>query len=159
MRRFKQELPYDECLNILQKNHSGTLALCDKESYPYALPLSYVYDENCIYFHSAKEGHKIDILQKNPKVSFCIIDQDVIQPLEYTTYFKSVIVFGNIEILEDNESKIEPLKKLGSKYAPNNTKEALEKEIQTGINNLVILKMNIVKITGKQAVELIKNKK
>lgn len=156
MRRFKQELPYDECLHILQKNHSGTLALCDKESYPYALPLSYVYDENCIYFHSAKEGHKIDILQKNPKVSFCIIDQDVIQPLEYTTYFKSVIVFGNIEILEDNKSKIEPLKKLGSKYAPNNTEEALEKEIQTGINNLVILKMNIVKITGKQAVELIK---
>lgn len=156
MRRFKQELPYDECLHILQKNHSGTLALCDKESYPYALPLSYVYDENCIYFHSAKEGHKIDILQKNPKVSFCIIDQDVIQPLEYTTYFKSAIVFGNIEILEDNESKIEPLKKLGSKYAPNNTEEALEKEIQTGINNLVILKMNIVKITGKQAVELIK---
>lgn len=156
MRRFKQELPYDECLHILQKNHSGTLALCDKESYPYALPLSYVYDENCIYFHSAKEGHKIDILQKNPKVSFCIIDQDVIQPLEYTTYFKSVIVFGNIEILEDNESKIEPLKKLGSKYAPNNTEEALEKEIQTGINDLVILKMNIVKITGKQAVELIK---
>lgn len=156
MRRFKQELPYDECLHILQKNHSGTLALCDKESYPYALPLSYVYDENCIYFHSAKEGHKIDILQKNPKVSFCIIDQDEIQPLEYTTYFKSVIVFGNIEILEDNESKIEPLKKLGSKYAPDNTEEALEKEIQTGINDLVILKMNIVKITGKQAVELIK---
>lgn len=156
MRRFKQELPYDECLHILQKNHSGTLALCDKESYPYALPLSYVYDENCIYFHSAKEGHKIDILQKNPKVSFCIIDQDVIQPLEYTTYFKSVIVFGNIEILEDNESKIIPLKKLGSKYAPDNTEEALEKEIQTGINDLVILKMNIVKITGKQAVELIK---
>lgn len=156
MRRFKQELPYDECLHILQKNHSGTLALCDKESYPYALPLSYVYDENCIYFHSAKEGHKIDILQKNPKVSFCIIDQDVIQPLEYTTYFKSVIVFGYIEILEENESKIIPLKELGSKYAPDNTEEALEKEIQTGINNLVILKMNIVKITGKQAVELIK---
>lgn len=156
MRRFKQELPYDECLSILQSHHSGILALCDLHSYPYALPLSYVYDENCIYFHSAKEGHKIDILQKNPKVSFCIIDQDEIQPLEYTTYFKSVIVFGNIEILEENESKIIPLKKLGSKYAPDNTEEALEKEIQTGINNLVILKMNIVKITGKQAVELIK---
>ena len=117
MRRFKQELPYDECLSILQSHHSGILALCDLHSYPYALPLSYVYDENCIYFHSAKEGHKIDILQKNPKVSFCIIDQDEIQPLEYTTYFKSVIVFGNIEILEENESKIIPLKKLGSKYA------------------------------------------
>lgn len=156
MRRFKQELPYDECLSILQSHHSGILALCDLHSYPYALPLSYVYDKNCIYFHSAKEGHKIDILQKNPKVSFCIIDQDEIQPLEYTTYFKSVIVFGNIEILEENESKIIPLKKLGSKYAPNNTEEALEKEIQTGINDLVILKMNIVKITGKQAVELIK---
>ena len=120
------------------------------------MPLSYVYDENCIYFHSAKEGHKIDILQKNPKVSFCIIDQDVIQPLEYTTYFKSVIIFGNIEILEDNESKIEPLKKLGSKYAPNNTEEALDKEIQVGINNLVILKLNIDKISGKQAIELMK---
>lgn len=156
MRRFKQKLSYDECLSILQSHHSGILALCDLHSYPYALPLSYVYDENCIYFHSAKVGHKIDILQKNPKASFCIIDQDEVKPLEYTTYFKSVIVFGNIEILEDNESKIEPLKKLGSKYAPNNTKEALDKEIQVGINNLVILKMNIVKITGKQAVELIK---
>ena len=137
------------------KNHSGTLALCDKESYPYALPLSYVYDETAFIFTVQKKDIR-SISYKESKVSFCIIDQDEIQPLEYTTYFKSVIVFGNIEILEENESKIIPLKKLGSKYAPNNTEEALEKEIQTGINDLVILKMNIVKITGKQAVELIK---
>ena len=63
---------------------------------------------------------------------------------------------ATIEILEDNESKIEPLKKLGSKYAPNNTKKALDKEIQVGINNLVILKLNIDKISGKQAIELMK---
>lgn len=154
MRRFKQKLSYDECIHILQKNYSGVLALCDMKQSPYALPLSYVYDENCIYFHSAKTGHKIDILKNNPNVSFCIIDQDEIKPLEYTTYFKSVIVFGNIEIIEENTSKTDPLKKLGLKYSPNNTKKALEKEIQDNINNLVILKLNIDKISGKQAIEL-----
>ena len=57
---------------------------------------------------------------------------------------------------DQDSLKIEPLKKLGSKYAPNNTKEALDKEIQVGINNLVILKLNIDKISGKQAIELMK---
>lgn len=89
---------------------SGVLAVSGDDDYPYAVPLSYVYDGHKIYFHGAKAGHKLDSIVKNPKASFCVIDKDQIVPDEYTTYFRSVIVFGTIRILHDEAEKEKPLK-------------------------------------------------
>ena len=97
MRRHKQLLSKEECEKILYKATSGVLALEGDNNYPYTVPISYLYEDNKIYFHSAKSGHKIDSIKKNQKVSFCVIDQDKIVPEEYTTYFRSVIVFGKIK--------------------------------------------------------------
>ena len=74
---------------ILNNGTSGVLAVSGDNGYPYTVPLSYVYDNNRIYFHSANEGHKIDAVKRNPKASFCIIYQDIVVPQKYTTYFKS----------------------------------------------------------------------
>lgn len=68
------------------------------EDYPYAVPISFVYLNNKIYFHSAKAGHKIDAIVKNPKVSFAVIDEDTIVSKEYTTYFRSVVVLVKQEL-------------------------------------------------------------
>ena len=70
--------------------------------------------EKKIYFHSAKSGHKIDAVSQNPRASFCVIDQDQIVPEEYTTYFRSVIVFGTIRILHDEAEKKRSHRKAGS---------------------------------------------
>ena len=96
LRRKRQELSLEESLDILNKGTSGVLALLGDNDYPYTVPISYVYDNAKLYFHGAKNGHKIDALRKHDKASFCVISQDKIIPEEYTTYFRSVIVFGKI---------------------------------------------------------------
>lgn len=115
MRRKRQLLSKEDTQKILYQGTSGVLAVSGDDGYPYAVPLSYVYDGEKIYFHSAKSGHKLDAIVKNPKASFCVIDQDNIVPDEYTTYFRSVIVFGTIHILHDEAEKREAIEKLAGK--------------------------------------------
>lgn len=70
MRRNRQELSRDESIRILKEGTSGVLALHGDDGYPYAVPISYVYDDGKLYFHGAKSGHKLDALRSYPKASF-----------------------------------------------------------------------------------------
>ena len=106
MRRKRQLLSDDESIGILQKATAGTLALLGDNGYPYAVPISYVYHEGKLYFHSALAGHKVDAIKKCDKASFCVIDKDDVQPEKYTTFFRSVIAFGRIHIIEDDKEKL-----------------------------------------------------
>lgn len=103
MRRGKQLLSMEDTIAVMTRCTNGVLACSGDDGYPYAVPLSYVYFNGRIYFHSAKAGHKIDAITKNPKVSFSIIDEDKIVSKEYTTYFRSVIAFGKARIVEGDE--------------------------------------------------------
>ena len=96
MRRKKQLLSKDESEEILRRGTSGVLALAGDEGFPYAVPLSYVYEREKIYFHSAVSGHKIDAVSKSKKASFCVIGQDHVLPEKFTTRYKSVIAFGTV---------------------------------------------------------------
>ena len=154
MRRFKQELQQNEIERILRLNTSGVLALLDNNGYPYSVPLSYVYSNGKIYFHSAKSGHKIDAINNYNKAPFCIIDKDDVKPEKYTTFYKSVIIFGNIEILDDVEETLLAIQELGEKYYPNHSSE-LQNEIVKYKTAFLIIRFNIEHITGKQAKELL----
>ena len=153
MRRFKQQLSENECKEILNKSKSGVLAVIGDDGYPYAVPLSYVYLNNKIYFHSAKEGHKIDALAKNNKVSFCVVTKDDVVPEELTTYFKSVIIFGKAKKLEGDELRNAAIQ-LGLKYY--NNENAVKKEVDAALNRMLCFEISIEHISGKQAKELIK---
>ena len=63
------------------------------------VPINFVYADDKIYFHGAKNGHKIDAINKCNKVSLCVVDKDDIVEEELTTYIKSVILFGKASIL------------------------------------------------------------
>jgi len=93
MRRKKQALSLAECARILYRGTSGVLALSGDGGYPYAVPMSYVYDGEKLFFHSAGSGHKLDAIRRDPKASFCVIDCDRVVPEAYTTYFRSVFAF------------------------------------------------------------------
>ena len=112
MRRKKQQLTQEETMVILREGTSGVLSLTGDEGYPYGVPLSYVYDGDKLYFHCAKEGHKIDAIRKNPKASFCVIAQDEIVPEKYTTCYRSVIAFGSVRILENEGEKRRAIEEL-----------------------------------------------
>lgn len=154
MRRFKQELNQSEIERILLSNTSGVLALIDSNGYPYSVPLSYVYVGGNVYFHSAKAGHKINAINNCKKATFCIIDKDDVKPEKYTTFYKSVIAFGSVEIVDDKEETLFAIKALGEKYYPNHNDE-LQAEIQKFKSAFLIIKLSIEHITGKQAKELV----
>lgn len=155
MRRKRQLLSQDESLSILKKATAGTLALLGDNDYPYAVPISYVYIDGKLYFHSAMAGHKIDAIRKCNKASFCVIDQDQVKPAEYTTYFRSVIAFGKIHIIEDENEKLEVAHLLGNRYNPNQH-EALRKEIGSGLSRMLAIRFDIEHLTGKEAIELVR---
>ena len=155
MRRKRQQLSEEESIGILQKATAGTLALLGDGGYPYAVPISYVYADGKLYFHSALSGHKVDAIKNCDKASFCVIEKDDVQPAKYTTYFRSVIAFGRIHIIEDEQEKLETARLLGDRYNPNQ-EEALQKELEHGFARMLMIRFDIEHLTGKQATELIK---
>ena len=157
MRRKIQALSQQETDDILDRGSSGVLAVMGDNDYPYTVPISYVYVDGKIYFHSAKSGHKIDAIMRNEKASFCVIDKDSVIPEEYTTYFRSVIAFGKIKVIEDEKEKKTAIEKLAIKYAPGDTAANRDNEISRDWQNLCMLEMTIDHVTGKEAIELAKN--
>lgn len=155
MRRKRQQLSDSESIEMLKKATSGTLALLGDGGYPYAVPISYVYEEGKLYFHSAKEGHKVDAIRDCDKASFCVIDKDDVHPEKYTTFFRSVIAFGKIHIVEDGAEKLRIARLLGNRYNPNQD-EALQKEIEHGFARMLAIRFDIEHMTGKEAIELVK---
>ncbi len=156
MRRFKQKLQHSEIERILHNNSSGVLAIIDESGFPYAVPLSFVYANGNIYFHSAKTGHKIDAIKNCDKAAFCIIDKDDVQPEKYTTFYKSVIAFGKIEIIDDSDEILFAIKEIGEKYHPNHDND-LQNEIAKSKSSFLIIRLSIQHITGKQAIELVQS--
>jgi len=157
MRRKKQQLSTEESISVLRKGTSGVLAVFGEEGYPYAVPLSYIYHDGKIFFHCALTGHKLDAIRSNPKVSFCVIDQDQVIPEEYTTYFRSVIVFGQARVLEDEGEKRAALESLAARYSPEQ-EDGRKKEINELFNRLHMVEITIDHMTGKEAIELVRQK-
>lgn len=158
MRRFRQELTAEECVQVLERGTHGVLAVLGDEGYPYAVPLSYVHGDGKLWFHCAQAGHKLDAIRNYNKVSFCVVDQDQIVPEEYTSYFRSVIAFGTIRELENDGEKRAAIEKLARKYAPDDTAEGLDAAIRRDWAPLCMLEMTIDHMTGKEAIELVKAK-
>ena len=153
MRRRKQLLPEEKSVSILERMTSGVLAVMGDNGYPYAVPLSYVYCDGKLYFHSAKTGHKIEAIIRNEKVSFCVIEQDNVVPEEYTTYFRSVIVFGKARILTDDKEKRKAMEILAEKYSPSQQEGRLQ-EIEKSFKHFVMIELLVESMTGKEAIEL-----
>ncbi|MDE7414416.1 MAG: pyridoxamine 5'-phosphate oxidase family protein [Muribaculaceae bacterium] len=151
IRRFKQELPIEEAKQILMTGRECVLAVAGDDDYPYAVPINYVYDGDHIYIHSASQGHKIDALKRNPKLSLCVIDKADIVPKEFTTYFRSVVVFGKARFVEEEKEKVAALQKLSAKYSAGIDPTA---EINKFLKVVTIIEITIDQITGKEAIEL-----
>ncbi len=156
MRRKRQQLTNERCISILQNVTAGTLALLGDNDYPYALPISFVYHEGCLYFHSALTGHKVDAIRKCDKASFCVIEKDDIHPEKYTTFFRSVIAFGRIYIIDNEQEKLAAAKLIGNRYNPNHD-EALQNEIEHGLSHMLAIRFDIEYLSGKEAIELVRS--
>lgn len=157
MRRVFQQLSDDECLEILKNSTCGTLACMGDDGYPYAVPLSHVWVDGKLFFHGATSGHRVDAIKNNPKVSYCIIDQDEVIAETLTTHYRSVIVFGQARMLTDTTEKRIALFKLGQKFAPGLTEKTIE-EIDRFVDATAVMELTVESMSGKEALELKKAK-
>lgn len=148
MRRSNYQLSEEEIDSILLKHTSGVLAVHGDDGYPYTIPISYTFDRDRIYFHSANEGHKIDAIRKNEKVSFCVIDQDDVIQETFTTQYRSVILFGKARIITDSDQRHKALEHLVKKYSPDFIAKGRQ-EIRDAFNQVSVIEMIIENKSGK----------
>lgn len=154
MRRKKQLLSEEATIEILKSCTSGVLGVIGDNGYPYAVPVSYAFKDDKIFIHSAKEGHKIDSINRNDNVSFCVIDKDEVIQKTFTTHFRSVVVFGRARILKDEAEKRLALESLIEKYSPDYIEEG-QQEIERGWDRVCLIEVKIEHITGKAAIEIV----
>ena len=151
MRRNDKKITDPEVIEeILHQSQVCRIALHDGE-YPYIVPFNYGYHDRTLYFHSAASGKKINLIQKNNKACFEIeYDCQIIQHEEackWTAKYRSVIGFGKIEFITDPEEKKKGLDKIMLHYG----RSAVNVYNEKNVEDIVILKLTIDKLTGKQS--------
>ncbi len=153
MRRFKQELSKEECIEILKKEPRGVLSVFDENGYPYGIPMNHWYNEadGKLYFHGAKSGHKLDAIKKYDKVSFCVYDSGYRNEGEWALNIKSVVVFGRMKVVEDPDKMVEICTNIGHKFTDD--KEYLEDELQRALPRVLCLELIPEHMTGKRVKE------
>ncbi|WP_195431007.1 pyridoxamine 5'-phosphate oxidase family protein [Clostridium sp. D46t1_190503_E9] len=147
IRRKDRKIETSEAIDILKKCEYGILSTVDENGYPYGVPLSYVYANNAIYFHSAVEGHKLENIKNNDKVSFCVVGQTDLLPDKFSTKYESVIIFGRAkEVFQDekNEAFLELINKYSKDYI-----EKGKGYIKNASAKTKVIKLSIDYISGK----------
>lgn len=170
MRRKDREMDRGFGLSIIDKAVYATLSMVDEGNKPYAVPVSPSRVDDVIYIHSAKEGHKLELLQKNPEVVLIFVGEvEVPAPIKeeefleaksynqlasltskrFTTQFESASVAGTAVFLETEEEKMEGLRAISQKYTPKNMMY-FEAAARASIDRTMVIKINIKEITAKR---------
>ncbi len=147
MRRSDRAIEKEEALHILKNGEYGVLSTVDPDNQPYGVPVNFCIIDNNIYFHCAIEGHKIDNVTYNPKVSFCVVGNTRILPSKFGTEYESTIVFGLLSEVFNNE-KQKALQGLLHKYSSDCFEKGL-KYIDALKEKTRVFRITIETITGK----------
>ena len=153
IRRKSKEISMDETRKILKEARRGILAVNGDEGYPYAIPVNYYYDEEeqKIFFHGARVGHKIDALKKNDKICFTVLGSETVKDEPWAPYVKSTVVFGRCHFIEDASLAEKRLKQFALKYYPN--EELVNEEINTSGKAVCMYVIEIEHMSGKEIQE------
>lgn len=149
MRRFKQQISEEECIAVLKEEPRGVLSVLGDDGYPYGIPLDHWYceEDGKLYFHCAREGHKLDAVSKCDKVSYCVMDKGFRKDGDWALNIKSVIVFGRMKIVPDEEKKREICTNLCRKFSDD--EDYLQKELTHAFPRVCCLELTPEHMTGK----------
>jgi nitroimidazol reductase NimA-like FMN-containing flavoprotein (pyridoxamine 5'-phosphate oxidase superfamily) len=149
MRRYGQQISDSECKEILKNTKRGVLSLIGDDGYPYGVPIDHWYcdEDGKIYFHGAKEGHKIDSIKNCDKASYCVYDEGYRKEGDWALNIKSVIIFGRISLVEDVEKAREICTALVRKFTDD--EDYLEKELKNALPRVQCLEFVPEHMTGK----------
>ena len=148
MRRKDREKSRGFALEVTDKCEWAVLSMTDQEGMPYAVPVTIVRDGDFVYFHTAKAGKKIDILNRNPQVCLVCVGDTERQTDSFTTLYESAVINGTICEVTEDEEKIHALRILCERHTPANMGQ-FDKEVARSLKITGIWKIHIKEITGK----------
>ncbi|MBQ6381658.1 MAG: pyridoxamine 5'-phosphate oxidase family protein [Clostridia bacterium] len=149
MRRFKQQISKEECTELLKTEKRGVLSVIGEDGYPYGIPLNHYFNEKDgkLYFHGAKEGHKLDAIKACDKVCYTVFDKGYRKEGEWALNVKSVVVFGKISLVKDEEKAKEICTALCRKFTDD--EQYLAHELKTAFPRVQCLALMPEHMTGK----------
>ena len=149
MRRFKQQLSEEECLEILRQEPRGILSVLGDDGYPYGIPLNHWYsdEDGKLYFHGGRSGHRIDAVNACDKVSYCVYDQGYRREGEWALNIRSVVVFGRMRPVTDADKVREICTKLTWKFTDD--RNYLEQELEKDLSHVLCHELVPEYMTGK----------
>ena len=147
--RKNKQLSMEDCIAVLITETRGVLSVQGEGGYPYGMPMNHFYNEEdgCIYFHCGNIGHRLEALRKDPKASFCVYDAGYRNDGEWALNVKSIIVFGEVEILDDWETIVDISTRLSHKFTQD--EDYIAREIKVSGPRTLILKLVPQHICGK----------
>lgn len=150
MRKKEREITdIEEMERIIKKGKVCHLGLVDNDE-PYIVPVNFGYERNALYFHSALEGRKVELIKKSNKICFEIdTDVEIVsseKPCGWTTKYRSVIGTGRAHILDIDEDKAHGLSLIMKQYSGGEPGPDFEK-----LNSVLIVKIDIESLTGKKS--------
>ena len=153
MRRSKQALSRQECLDILKEQPRGVLSVLGDDGYPYGIPMDHWYceEDGKLYFHGSRVGHKADALRACGKVSYCVHDEGSRNEGEWVLNFRSVVVFGRIRFVEDAEQTRRVCENLCRKFTDD--RDYFEQEFAAAGQAVLCFELTPEHITGKRVRE------
>ena len=138
----------EKAIEIITKGSYGVLSTIGEDGYPYGVPLNYTYSDSCICFHCAQEGHKLENIDFNNKVSFCVVTKSDVLSNEFDTDYESAIAFGTATVVTDDSEKKDILLSVLNKYSADYLK-AGNNYMKKYWDETKVIKMNIEHLTGK----------
>ena len=151
--RKNKKIPLLECIEILKNEKRGVLSVVGESGYPYGMPMNHFYceEDNKLYFHCGKSGHRLDALKRCNKASFCVCNEGEKIGSDWALNFKSVIVFGTMEIIDDMQKIINITTELSHKFTKD--EDYIKREIEAFGEETLLLVLTPEHICGKKIKE------
>jgi uncharacterized protein len=148
LRRRDRALSEDQAREILARANYGVLATLGPDGWPYAVPLNHVLSGDVLYMHCAVEGHKLENIANEERVSFCAVADTRVLPAKLTTLYESAIVFGRASLVTDPMEKRLALELLAIRFCGALSPEAVE-AIATSASQTAVVRIRLERLTGK----------
>jgi nitroimidazol reductase NimA-like FMN-containing flavoprotein (pyridoxamine 5'-phosphate oxidase superfamily) len=138
----------EDIKRVLSENSHGVLATVSEDGTPYANPISYVYHNGSVYFHSASKGHKVDNIARRNDVAFTIIGKVDMKVPKADAYFESVICFGKAERVTDFEEQAAAMTAMMKVFMPDKAAGAAE-DLRKAQKAMIVYRIDIAHLSGK----------
>lgn len=139
-----------ELEKIIRKCRFCSMGMVDQKGRPYVLHMNFGFRNNVVYLHAAPEGRKIDILKNNPEVCLTFSTdhllrwQNIEVACSYSMKYRSVMIFGKVEFIEDMKEKEEALNVIMNQYTDEDYRYS-----EPAIRNVCVFRVKADHIEGR----------